>query len=541
MSAPVAGPFLTARADGGATRILDPLGMDATGASMIRQHLFPGMTGGLRHIRYFSLMTWIVGSFHARKSSSSWRVFARRVEHALRIGALHAEPTLTGIVGRDSTPTLTGLASAAAVSLDRKLPSAFGAQYYGASFEALGFAVRPQEGAPRVTSMGTLMWEAVEEEAARQPASVRRALDYLRTAPSEMRVSQLIDASAFLQLRQVRHGDPEHQALTRAFVGKVPVEARSDGAREVRARSLALLLDIINEDTIAILSGSAMLDVLWSGRVSRSTRDEFPVELATWRCFGERQEQRAGIGTIWYIVRAWMGAEWPRGMSPSHIADRAVSLLPEVTKRAPSPDAPSAGMAWGDYEDVVAGDAGVTVQGRSSYRRALRERASATGAGAPTAEDRLRLALQLIVASTSAWRDEQRGADMGAYALHAHGGAARMTLPWFAGLLETKRGESVEAVVRWLIERCALDQVQRVGYAKGPGISKVVLVREDDEVRFAREAPRDDPFMQDANRLQAALAMLEGIALIKREQNRFVITGAGRAVLAALTTSRSSH
>lgn len=233
-----------------------------------------------------------------------------------------------------------------------------------------------------------------------------------------------------------------------------------------------------------------------------------------------------------------MSAEWPRGMSPSHIAERAVSLLPQVSRRGSSPDLPCAAMTWGDYEDVVAGDAGVTVQGRSSYRRSLRQRVSATGDGAPPAEERLRLALQLMAASTAAWRKEQRGADMGAYALHAHGGAARMTMPWFAHLLETKRGESVATVVRWLIERCALDQVQRVGYAKGPGISKVVLVREDDEVRFAREAPRDDPFMQDANRLQAALAMLEGIALIKRQQDRFVTTGAGRAVLTALIASR---
>ena len=44
--------------------------------------------------------------------------------------------------------------------------------------------------------------------------------------------------------------------------------------------------------------------------------------------------------------------------------------------------------------------------------------------------------------------------------------------------------------------------------------------------------------MQDANRLQAALAMLEGIALIKRQQDRFVTTGAGRAVLTALIASR---
>ncbi|MBW7934318.1 MAG: hypothetical protein H3C62_12095 [Gemmatimonadaceae bacterium] len=539
MTAYQGGPFLTARADGGSTRILDPLGMDATGAAMIRQHLFPGMTGGLQHIRYFSLMSWIVGSFHERRANSSWRVYARRVEHALRIGALHAEPALRGIIGRDSTPVLTGLAGGAQVSLDKKVPSAFGAQYYGASFEALGFARRPRDEAPRFSALGTLMWEAAETEVEGQATSVRKALELLRAAPSEMRVSQLIEASAFLQLRQIRPGAPEHQPLTRAFVGRAPIEPRSDGARATRARSLALLLDIINEETVAIESAASMLEVLWNGRVSRASKDEFPAELATWRCFGERQEQRAAIGAIWYIVRAWMSAEAPRGIAPSLLGERAVSLLPLASRRRASADLPCADMTWGQYEDIVAEAAGATVQGRSSYRRGLRARVSVAGSGAPTAEERLRLALQLMAATTSAWRVEERGADMATYALHAHGGAARMTLPWFASMMETKRGESVATVVRWLIERCALDQVQRVGYAKGPGISKVVLVREDDEVRFARETPRDDPFMQDANRLQAALAMLEGIALIKRQQDRFVTTAAGRSVLAALTGPRT--
>jgi hypothetical protein len=51
-------------------------------------------------------MTWIVGSFGRTNGSVRWPAYARRLEHALRIGALEHAPEMTGLVGHSSNSAL---------------------------------------------------------------------------------------------------------------------------------------------------------------------------------------------------------------------------------------------------------------------------------------------------------------------------------------------------------------------------------------------------------------------------------------------------
>lgn len=534
MSLVTEGPFLTSRATGARRRILDPLGLDAVGANIVRRHLLPGITSSLQHVRYFSLMTWIVGSFEDSNSRLSWPVYQRRLEQAMRVAIKHANPEIRGLIGTDSTPSLEGLKSNARIPIDtrNRVPSAFEAQNYGASFGAIGLAHRPPGRAPVLSTLGRALFQTVEEEVEAAPSAVRMAARRLQAAPVDATVSELEHLSEFFALRTVETDEPEWEPLLTAVGGISTTGAHARGDSPQRARTFALVLAVLSRRSLVVGSWSDLLALLSGPHLPGDILEAFPEELEAWRCFGERQSQRLAHGALWSVVHGWVEAEFPFGLSVESILHRAVSLLPDSGARGARGDLPQAGLPWEELVGAADVAAGATRAGRFDRRQELMSALERAQRDKLPSDERIRIALQLLTLCMATWREEEREADLIALSLHEHGGESRLSLAWMVRELEARRRDPVADVLRWLVERCVLDQLQRVGYAKGPGTSKVLLVREEDAVVLAREDARFYFMVQDSNRLGSTLAMLEGLSLLEWADDRYLTTSAGAAYLA---------
>lgn len=539
MSIVMEGPFLTSRATGERRRILDPLGLDAVGANIVRRHLLPGITSSLQHVRYFSLMTWIVGSFEVSDTRLSWTVYRRRLEQAMRIAIKHADPAIRGLIGTDSTPSLDGLQASARIGIDtrNRIPSAFEAQNYGASFGAIGLAHRPPGGAPVLSALGRALYQAVEEEIEAAPRAIRTASRRLQAAPVDATVTELERLSEFFTLRTVETDEPEWEPLLWAVGGIHADDAQSDGDARQRGRTFALVLAALSRHSLVATSWGDLLGLLSGPHLPSDVAEVFPEELEAWRCFGERQAQRIALGALWSVVHGWVEAEAPFGLSVESILQRAVSLLPDMGARAAPGDALHAGLSWVELVEATNVAAGATREGRFDRRRELMYALERAQRDELPSDERIASALRLLALCMATWREEEREADLLALSLHEHGGESRMSLAWMARGLEARRRDQVAGVLRWLVERCVLDQLQRVGYAKGPGTSKVLLVREEDTVLLAREDAHFFFMVQDTNRLGATLAMLEGLSLVEWTDERYLTTSAGSAFLMQVARS----
>lgn len=501
---------------------------------MIRRHLLPGITSGLQHARYFSLMTWVVGSYDVSGSRLVWRTYRRRVEHALRIAIKLANPDIKGLVGTESTPDLSGQKSAAVHSLEKQAPSSFEAQYYGASFDAVGLAKRPPGAAPQLTPLGLALFTAVEEELSAMPVGVRAAAQLLQSGPDELSTGSFERLSEFFQLRRVESDELEHEPLVSAVGGLETDGEKAGGDATKRARVFGLILALVDHRSTGIVDWRDILGTVCGPYVPSDIAEEFEEELEAWRCFGERQSERMALGAVWSAVFEWVESEVPFGLPVSMLLQRALNLLPEPRTSRSSVAEPYPGQDWGAFEDAVSKQAGGSRDQRYEYRQTLMSDLERSARAPLSAAERIRIALKLLALCMVTWRAEERAADMFAHGLNLQGGEARMSLSWLAEELGARRNQSVASVLRWLIERCVLDQLQRVGYAKGPGTTKLLLVREEETVLLAREGTVIHPFAQDTNRLGAALALLEGMSLATWGGAGCDLTPAGERFLEAV-------
>lgn len=523
------GPFFTERVTGKQQRILDPLGLDAAGATIIRRHLLPGITSGLQHARYFSFMSWIAGSFSISRTRLDWQEYRQRLEHALRIAAKCADGDLRGIVGATSTPIIKGSKGTERVLLKNSAPSCFEAQYYGASFGSMQLADRPRGRAPDLRPLGDALYTAVEDAIRAEGSKLASVVEKLQTAPSEMLVRDLEILADFFRFREIKPGEPEFEPLLSAVGGLDSDNAFGTQNGQVRARVFALILAVLSEPGTKVGTWYELLHVLTGPRLPIGIAESFGEVLEAWRCFGERQSERLVFGGLWSVVLEWIRSEGLEGVDHGEILHRARALAGASLKGLAT-DKPIDSITWGEFEDAVAVRAGNSLKKRFDFRNTLLEELYAPE-DKSSMKQRIALALTLAAECNATWKSEERAGDPFAYELHNLGGPMRMTVAWLTEELEAKRGWTLLNVLTWLIERCVLEQLQRVGYSKNRGSDALLLARDESRLILARPDATIQPLAQDTNRLEAALRLMQGLSLVTVTEGVYRTTPSGQEFL----------
>jgi hypothetical protein len=520
------GPFFTARSRDTQRRILDPLGLDAVGATILRSHLLPGITAGLRHSRYFSFLTWIAGSYELTHRRLSWASYRSRVEHTIRMAARLADPEVRGVVGIDSTPIVEGLRRSVRIPLSNRAPSAFEAQYYGASFGAMDLANRPSRQPPELRPLGRTLFQAFEDTVGGCRLPVTHAVRRLQEAPEEITVGDIELLAELFQFRALQPGEPEHEVLALTVGGLgFDSEESSEGNRN-RSRVFALILAVLDDRSHRITEWSDLLEVLVRPSLPSRLQEIFGDELGAWKCFGDRQVQRSIFGGVWSVLYDWVRVASPAGDELENLKRRARELVRPHVEQTRS--GATREMSWTDFFEQTAQETGHTRDEQFEYRWSLSRSLVAHAKYPLTTAERLARALRVAAACHYMWSAEERAAELQSLALHTYGGASRLSMVWMLNQLDERRAAPVLEILDWLIERCVLEQLTRVAYSKPKGTEALLIARDESRLVLTRPDATVDPLAQDTNRLEAALRLMEGLSFIELVEDRLRPTETGR-------------
>ena len=528
-----------------------PLAMEAVGAHMVAAYLLPAITNATPHPRYYSFFAWVFDTFDkivAPRVSESDRAKAQRrwrahLEHAFRACTLHTEPTAKQIIGYRSAIRFEGLSPSAVVRLDGAAPTAFAPQYYGAAFAYLGLGYRTSD-RMRLTTLGRQLAEAFQESlTAGMTRSETQALRILLSGKPKVPARVLFELAERFRVRTIRAQEPEHAPLVQAFFrldpSRLQLDPVADRADRVRAVGLGLLLDLTKQSDGALTS-AADLYRIWAtssfadGRSVGFGEQTYETAFAVWQRYQERQHQKLAVNAVWHEVL--------NGLDDAHGSPvPAAALVGRCQRLAASS---SLLAEWvGDEPMQQTVDASI-----SAILRRLPATASKRGAVAhemahgimsdtTTGTERMGLAVVLLLGVVAQWRAERASLSQFNRDLHAHGGAARLSLPWMADELQRRGSHTLGSLVQWLVEWCVLSQSMRVAYEKIEQGDRFFIQRTDGGYVINGERQNVSAyFAYDSSRLGGAMSILRELALVKRGA-AYSLTATGERVRRAVCAS----
>jgi len=518
---------------------------------MVAANLLPAITNATPHPRYYSFFAWVFDTFDkivAPRVPESGRAKAQRrwrahLEHAFRACTLHIDPTARQIIGYRSVIRFDDLSPSTQVRLDGAAPTAFAPQNYGAAFAFLGLGYRAAD-RMRLTPLGREMAAAFEETlTAGMTQPEKKALSILLSGKTRVPARVLFELAERFRIRTVRAHEPEHDPLLQALFRLDPSRLQSDPvaarADRVRAVGLGLLLDLAGQSN-GTLTSLGDLYPIWAassfadGRAVAFQAREYGTAFAVWQRYQERQHQKLAVNAVWHEVLN--GLEDARGTPVP-----AASLVGRCQGLAASSPLLAEWVGDGPMQQTVdAATAAVlrrlptAASDRGAVAHELtRSIMSETTSGA----ERMGTAVVLLLAVVAQWRAERANLSQFLRDQHAHGGAARLTLPWMADELHRRGTQTLASLVQWLVEWCVLSQSMRVAYEKIEQGDRFFIQRTDGGYVINGERQLTSAyFAYDSSRLRGAMSILRELALLKGG-TAYALTRAGERVRRAIPTA----
>jgi hypothetical protein len=524
-----------------------PLGLEAVGQHMAATQLFPAITNATPQPRYYSAIAWMIWTFEqlavprlaTSKLPAAQRAWMRRLEHALRACTLYTAPEISRVVGMRKAVHLANYAPDDLVALRGKAATALAPENYGAGLGYLGVVYRA-EGRIRLTPTGVVLARAFDAATRNNLTRAEKsALGHLLSTRNEIPARALLDIAERFRIRPLEPREPEHDALIETFFRfdpdwqqAHPVLRAWDGAR---ARSLGLLLEFARQSEGAIKEIGDFWPVFATGRYSdgRAVQLSIPAfadRFAVWQRFYERQQQKMIVNVFWHEVLNVLERHDPAAVPASALVAHCRTLAgASKTLSRWTTDAP--------LELTVA-------QAVAAIARRLPRGDAELGAHAhehteflmdtetPEAE-RVGSSLVLLGMAMEQWRRREPAMNHALKALHAHGGPARLTLPWMVGEVTRRGTQRVADLIQWLVEWCVLAQALRVAYDKLVGGQERFFIQRVDG-GYALAQSRQKPegyFYYDANRLWGATQVLSNLGLVRWDAG-MSLTRAGERIRA---------
>lgn len=528
-----------------------PLAMEAVGAHMVASYLLPAITNATPHPRYYSFFAWVFDTFDkivAPRVPESGRAKAQRrwrahLEHAFRACTLHTEPSAKQIIGFRSAIRFEGLSPSAAVRLDAVSPTAFAPQYYGAAFAYLGLGYRASD-RMRLTSLGQEMAAAFQESlTAGMSRSESQALRILLSGKPRVPARVLFELAERFRVRTVRAQEPEHAPLIQALFRLDPSRRQPDPVAEradrVRAIGLGLLLDLTKQSDGALTS-TADLYRLWAtssfadGRSVVFREAAYNTAFSVWQRYQERQHQKLAVNAVWHEVLNGLDDTHGTPVPAAALVGRCQRLAASSPLLAKWVGAQPLRQTVAAATAAVLGRLPAAANGRGAVAHDM---AGDIMSDTTTGTERIGLAIVLLLSVVAQWRAERAHLSQFNRDLHAHGGAARLSLPWMADELQRRGSHPLGSLVQWLVEWCVLSQSMRVAYEKLEQGDRFFIQRTEGGYVINGERQRVSAyFAYDSSRLGGAMSILRELALLKRG-TAYTLTTAGERVRRAVCAS----
>jgi len=147
----------------------------------------------------------------------------------------------------------------------------------------------------------------------------------------------------------------------------------------------------------------------------------------------------------------------------------------------------------------------------------------------------------LLLLALGQWRETRQRLTPEQRRVHdSHTGRNRIAMGWLLSETDVRSEFDLPEYVRWLIERCVLDQANYVALAKlAAGQFRFFVLRDSDGYRLIRDQGAGAYLNYDSSRFLSAYRLLAGLNLVTLE-NEWQVTPAGREVLKRVIAHHSS-
>jgi hypothetical protein len=535
-----------------------PLALEAVGAGVVAEHIFPGFTNATRQARYFSFLSWIFWTFDVHRarqvSQGRWPLAQRRwrvrLEHALRCCSQYhsleeRNKPARGLIGVRKTPDLRILPTSTVVELGgkriAKIISAFDAAFYGSPFVSLRFGI-PRDGIVQLRSIGIEAAQAFDA-ALRDglTAAAVSALDRLLDSSAEVTAGELRRLAEHFRIRSLAAQEAETTVLLRVLFrldsgDQEPPPFDEEDRR--RCLGLARVLDVVGQSANTISAPNECHYIFACRRFKdgHALTQAPPLDQpdSAWQRYEERQHQKLAISAFWDEVLEFLESEHAPPRHASSIVSHCISLLER--------SGPLAEWLGQDPVTRTIEDAITAIMRRASRRgqepmaigyelteriRNFREDPDATA--------RLGRAVVSLLLAVGAWRHHTLTRELRSF--HEQGGAVRLSLAWVSEELARRNGDSLVALIQWIVERCVLAQSIRVAYEKMDSAghaNRFFIEHGDGGYRIVQMQPRRNRLPYDAARLDGAFSLLRTLGLLRHDpEGHYSLTRAGRQQLRA--------
>jgi hypothetical protein len=518
---------------------LDPLGLQAVGASIVGNRLMPGITNATRHVRYYSFFCWVFWTYWQSKPKKAtvsqqrrWRV---RLENILRSATLYRDDQFGGLVGVTKAKRINSLATNAEITVaGGDAATAFVPANYSASFRALGCGLWDEEKGARLTRMGEDLAVAFDLTVRRSPIS-RSALDTVLSDSAQVKVGTIRALTDGIGLRPVKPGEPEHrllkELLLRSSTGTERLNVEFDQRRSL---SFALLMEIVQQAGI-LASPLALHRIFATGKLPNGPRFAVPVELAptfeSWKRYQERQYLVLGIYALWHEIVETL----------DHSVEKTATAQQLITTILLAFEESKMAAKW-----LGAGYCRRTViQVQQHLEQHVSKNSNEVGRWAVelsevladrkrNSPDRVGAAVALLLLSSCYWKSTS--SKLPAADLHRDGGRERLSLKVLTDDAEAMRNTSIPEYLQFIVETYVLKQSTRVATQKLPDY-RFFIIREDHGYRLVKKQDPNSYLTYSLARVSSAYDLMAGLKLIDREQG-LRLTGPGQTVLRQL---RAQH
>ena len=524
-------------------RGLDPLGLEAVGASIVQNRLLPGITNATRHIRYYSFFCWVFWTFWRNRSDRArlseqrrWRV---RLENVLRSATLDEDENFQGLIGVTKATRINKLPGTAQVNVDGgQAASAFVPANYSSSFRALGCGLWEDKKGAKLTDFGTKIAIAFDESL-NDVSRSGPALKELLSGSATVSVGSIRAIADGIRLRAVGPTEPEHKLLLELMLrmerGEGRVNADFD---QSRSRSIALFLEIAEQAQGTLSSSTEMHRIFATGQLPNHQTLTVPPELQQsfeiWKRYQERQYIKLSIYALWHEVVQTLGYAAHKTSSARQLLNHFDTSLRRSELAAKRLGKHWANQTVGRVMQSLTKD--VSFKPYDFGKRAV-GLAEILMDVARSGDDRVGAAVLLLLLCACYWKANAKG--LPEANIHKQGGKERLSLETVCNDLEQFAESAVAEYLQWALEAYVLKQSTRVAVQKLPEY-RFFIIRDDEGYRLVKSQHPRSYLSYDSSRIGSAYELMAGLKLIDMN-DEWRLTATGRKVLQKLRAHHQSE
>jgi hypothetical protein len=408
--------------------------------------------------------------------------------------------------------------------------TAFSPANHSASFQALGCGTWTNENGAKLTERGKALALAFEQ-GVQDLNLVDELMAPLFSSRRMVPVESVRAVGAAFCIRSVRRKEQEHPLLIDLLMRLGPSEDNATSTHQIRSRSLALLLEVVEQAEDALTSSSQLHKIIATERLPNGRRytpsAQWSGDFQIWKRYQERQYIKFAMYALWHEVVTLLGYRVSKTASTGEILAHCRNSLRESVWAKEHLGEDCCRSTIGTLLEKMSER--ITVKKEEFGRSAMRMMEVLEDVKR-SSSDRIGAVLTMLVLCSAYWRQTK---GIMAYAeIHLAGSKRELSMGSVSDDLVSMQSAPADEYLCWIIETCVLKQATLVAAEKLPDF-RFFIARDEEGYRLTASRQPSAYLAYDPNRIEAAYQLMAELGLLKKDEY-IVLTQLGRSTLSRL-------